>query len=499
MSCQLKIILFLGLVLFGACSSNKNDEKDLNTESTFWGTNLVKPRWFSEDKNFSLHDREGKLYPHLFFDTDPSPNFEDKTINFIVVTPAKSQVAYDFDLVTGKRFGRYLYCRQKDVWESYRSWIENPPYTEGLIPKMLDQLGKPQKVYVFGHEDYYASSSLEASHQVKVVGAVVEQICHEGSCIGKNNWESRLVLIAVDQHDEEMKEVNSIEALKEVVDWNKAKAFMQNGQGRNQFGEKDAPAIRITGEIKPGFAMKFAMSFSHTFNNEELSKIRTSCTKLYNYAWTKFGKLKSNEKEAMSVEDLKLKLRQKEKNKFAEKISSFDTEFKDFHKNYGIEFLTCSDIVAYQSLAEDKERHWFFALLTGFYRLERLGHVFNCKQKLWQLNPFIPNTNKREKDSTKSISECTDEDLDVAFSQISNYMNSLKQSGREYFRYVEYDNSSFGTHQKFYSWVNVTHKKLGCEDQKLVQKMYDFEVFPSDIHWVNRSAISEKKRFGIIY
>lgn len=499
MSCQLKIIFFFILSLLWSCSSHQDEGKDFETSTTNWSASLIKPKWFAEDKNFSFKDKDGSIHTHLFFDGAPNTNYDQKTINFIVVTPAGSQVAYDYDLLTGQRFGRYLFCRQKDVWESYRPWLELPPYTEGLVPRMLDQVGKPQKIYVFGSEDYYSSLDLKALHEVRVVGAIVEQVCHEGNCSGKNNWESRLVLIAVDTHDSSFEDVHSIEDLKEAVDWNKAKAFMQNAYGRNLYGEKDSPAIRVTGEIKPGFALKFATSFSHTFGDDDLSKIKRSCLKLYDHVWNSFGKIKPQEKEASSIEELKAKIRALDQKKQAGALITFGSEFKKFHQKYANEFLTCSDVVDYQMIESDKEKHWFFALLTGFYRLERLGNVFDCKQKMWQLNPFIPNTNRREKDSTKLIQDCTDEDIDTAFAQITNYMNSLKQSGREYYRYVEYDNSSFGTHDKFYSWVNVSHKRLGCEDQKLVKKMFDFEVFPHDIQWTNRSNISEKKRFGIIY
>ena len=46
----------------------------------------------------------------------------------------------------------------KNTWKIYLvySWkIYLPPFTVGFVPRMLDQLGKPQKVIVFGQAESF--------------------------------------------------------------------------------------------------------------------------------------------------------------------------------------------------------------------------------------------------------------------------------------------------------------------------------------------------------
>lgn len=501
MACQMKTsIILVCCTLFLATCSTLREKPDLNQEllshiKDQWSSVATDPKWFASDANFTSLDKEGNKEVHLFFDTTSTVNFSEKTLYFVVTTPAGSPASYDIDVVSGHRYKKNIFCEQNDVWGKYSKKIDKPPYTEGVVPRMLDQMGKPQKIVVFGNEDYYQEVSQKASHQVRVVGGVVEQVCHSANCIGRNNWDSRMVLIAVDMHDENMKEVVDIDGLKDKVNWEYAKAFMQNGQGRNRFGESEKPAFRVTGEIKPGFALKFTTSFSHIFEWEELEKIRNSCTKLYTYVWNNFGQMKNQEKDVETIADLNQKI----KAQLDKKNKTFGSEFRKFHNKYGKDFSTCTDFVKSSTINENPEKHWFFAMLTGFYKLERLGYIWSCNQRTWQDNPFISNTNKRERNSAADIMNCSDEEIDMAFNQLSVFLAGLKNSGREYFRYIEYDNSYHGTHEKLYSWVNVVGKTLACDDSKLSKVNVIEYAFPDDIRWINRSHLNDKKKFGIIY
>jgi hypothetical protein len=494
MGCQTKIWKLLILaVLINGCSSRKSKSPDL------WATINTKPIWFAEDPKLKNTDRDGNIEPHLFFDSEPKFSYEDKTLFFIVTTPSESQVAYDYDILSGHRYSKYIYCDQRDTWGKYSGKINTPPYTEGIVPQMLDQLGKPQKILVFGNEKFYQSEFMKASHQVRVVGGVVEQICHEGSCVGRDTWESRMVLLAVDPFDSRYSDVTNIDQLKDKIDWDYFKAFHQNSIGRNVVGDHEFPAIRVTGEIKPVFAMKFVSSFSHVFSFKELRNIRSSCLKLYEYVWETFGSLKASEKQISSIKDLKEKIIEQEKNKTVGTFKTFGGEFRTFYSKYGKQFQTCSDFVKTPHLQDDPAKHWFFTLLAGFYKLERLGHIYNCNQRVWQENPYLSSSTEREFDNAKSILRCTDEDLDLAMAQMVTYLTNLRLSGKEYYRYIEYDDSSFGTHERLHSWVNVETKTLGCEDKDLAKKLTQTQIFPEDVRWVNRSTIAEKKMWGIIY
>lgn len=491
-------------MLFLATCSTLREKPDLNEEllphlHNQWSSIATDPKWFATDANFTSLDKEGNKEIHLFFDTTSTINHADKTLYFVVTTPAGSPAHYDLDVVSGHLYKKNIFCEQNDIWGKYPKKMDRPPYTEGIVPRMLDQLGKPQKILVFGNENYYQEMNQKASHQVRVVGGVVEQVCHSSNCVGRNNWDSRMVLIGVDFHDGNYKDVKDLDDLKEKVNWELAKAFMQNSQGRNKFGESEKPAFRVTGEIKPGFALKFTTSFSHLFEWEELEKIRTSCTKLYDYVWNTFGQLKSSEREAETIMDLNKKIKDEQSAKKSNSNITFGKEFKKFHQKYGKEFSTCTDFVKNSSINENPDKHWFFALLTGFYKLERLGYLFGCNQRSWQDNPFIANTNKRERNSAQEIANCSDEEIDIAFTQLPVFLAGLKNSGREYFRYIEYDNSYFGTHEKLYSWVNVVGKSLSCDDNKITRANVIDYAFPDDIRWTNRSHLNDKKKFGIIY
>ena len=88
--------------------------------------------------------------------------------------------------------------RQTDIWKNYRGVIFRPPYTEGVIPRVLDQLGKPQRIYVFGSEEYYKNQTRVLANKVRVVGGVIEQFCTKAPCTKKNTWQSKMILLAVD-------------------------------------------------------------------------------------------------------------------------------------------------------------------------------------------------------------------------------------------------------------------------------------------------------------
>src|SRR5690606_6396478 len=112
---------------------------------------------------------------------------KDNSINFFPLTAVGAGHTYGLDLVSGKRFRKHRLYRQRDIWEKYPLVVERPPYTEGLVPRLLDPAGLPQKILVFGRPKFYQELDLNSgrSFRVRVVGGLVEQYCSKYPCTGQ--------------------------------------------------------------------------------------------------------------------------------------------------------------------------------------------------------------------------------------------------------------------------------------------------------------------------
>ena len=442
--------------------------RPIDSEKNTWNSSRGKPVWFKSAERFALKDTQGAYKHHHFFDFAPLINFKEKSLNFVVTTPAYSPVAYKLDIVSGSRFGVHSFCPQKDVWNSYDGILRSPPYTEGVVPRVLDQLGKPQIIRVFGREQYYKDNLNNLSHRVRVVGAVLEQHCEKPPCYGNDSWDSRMILLAVDPNDHRLKEVKNFSGLKKSIKWKYVKAFMENAGGRNVLSNKDVPSFRIVGDIKPGFALQFATNYSYVFKGKELNQIRRSCFKLYDHLWEKIGK-------PYYGRDLSTK-----------EARDFTRSFKKFHSKFGDKFTTCSDFVVSSNINDNTKRHWFFSYIEGFFKLQRLGYYYECSPRRWVKNPF-EYYQKRLYSPTKELQKCTAQEFNEAFPKAIKAMIRLKNLGKEHYRYVDYDNHRYGTHEKIYSWVRDRPRQFRCLDKskEWTTNQLDLSIFPSDIQWPN--------------
>lgn len=156
--CQLKSLIIL--LLFISCSWQK-PKNPFPAEMI----SLIEPKWFKENPNHALWDQNGKPQLHLFFDVDPELSLKKQTLNIVVHTPEGSSFKNDLDLHSGQTHYSHSYCKQKDIWENESGMIHLPPYSIGFVPRVLDQLGRPQN-YSFGNSQNLARtmnfSSFEA-------------------------------------------------------------------------------------------------------------------------------------------------------------------------------------------------------------------------------------------------------------------------------------------------------------------------------------------------
>ncbi|MBT6324548.1 MAG: hypothetical protein HOJ35_01145, partial [Bdellovibrionales bacterium] len=219
----MKIFVIIIFVIFNSSCSNLEQE-ELKTIKGL-------AQWHRVPKRFSFKDWEQNYIVHSFFDLLPFANTSENTINFIISNPYQSRYNYKLDLVSGKLFKKHLNCKHDDIWDKYQGSIHLPPFTRGYIPRLLDQLGAPQEVIVFGNEDRYQKSfsnnKNNESHRIRIIGSTILQYCSSYPCSNRSSWLSKLVLIAVAPEDKNYKGVTNLEEIKKIIDWDYVISFLQ--------------------------------------------------------------------------------------------------------------------------------------------------------------------------------------------------------------------------------------------------------------------------------
>ncbi len=476
---------------------------------------VAKSSWLKTNDLYNHKSHNGEYLIHPFFDLVPFASRQDNSINFVMTTPAGARNKYKLDLRSGKMYRRHQFCDQKDVWKKYSGNIYRPPYTEGFVPRLLDQLGTPQKIIVFGKNRYFQDFELTPtrSQRVRVVGSVLQQYCKSFPCRGKNRWQSRLVLVAVNPFDPTFERIHHINQLRKIVDWPYVKTFIENSDGRHISGKEDTPAYRVIGNIGPKESLVNSISKGHLFKFKELKVLRNSCHKFYDHIWSSVEEIRKkkrlnklglspkiahiwDKKDALSGNVLSGEIEEVRKKDVIDtsiRTSDFSIYFKHFYKNYRKRFLTCQKFVRDTSINANKRRLWFFSYLTSFFNAERLGYIYSCSRQTWIENPMLAN-GKRMYGHKRNLANCTSRELDRSFDMSITVQTGLFRSFQEHNRYIEYDEGSGATHQKLYSWVRSTGDGYSC-DRKRYEKV---SLFPQDINWQSFGEKGMRKRTDII-
>ncbi|MBF0205721.1 MAG: hypothetical protein HQK53_02420 [Oligoflexia bacterium] len=223
-------------------------------------------------------------------------------INFIVVNTVNSNAFYDFDLVSGKSFLRHRRCGQKDVWGQYKGQLYLPPYTEGVIPRLINAAGRPLQILVFGRGDYYANEVgpvVFSTHRARIVGALERERCLRVPCVGDGsnakgqNWSVETILLAVDPEDEAYQRITTVKQLKQKIDWDYMLAFLQNEEGGVEIEGHIYPYLRIAGkELGAKEAIEKVARDIYVFEKKDLFGMRSSCHQLYKFLWKNLGRIK---------------------------------------------------------------------------------------------------------------------------------------------------------------------------------------------------------------
>ncbi len=536
--CQLKRVekfkFFILLLTVVSCSGVKK-APELAAPIPLW---LDAPHTFrmSEKKasEFHLSSLEDDLPPvHLFFDHLPFVDFNKNMLNVVIQTPAGSPVEYAFNLLSGRFYTRRAYCKQKDVWRSYRNTINRPPFTTAFVPRLLNARGTPQKVFVFGSESFYKKNfsvkhgqQYQQSSRVRVVGGRILQFCDLYPC-KKHQWKSEIVLFAVPNGDSKFDDVKNLKDLALLTSWREVKAFIENGEGRSFDGAKltrGKPAYRLLSGSDAEKSLRFAFKYGKHFVFKNMKKMRASCYDLYEYVWKSSllvrqesitvvlkyeheqvkHKVKQQKLNAsrgaffennlaqmeIALAELQKKInlnnsKKKKKKKTINPATLFKNFLQDFSANFGEEFYLCSKYVRSASINSNPKRAVFMEYLIAFFQLDRMGHNFKCSTRSWLIRHKYLFEETIEKTIYDRLQNCSDSDLDSVFRTMTNYLNSLRRGDHRYIHFIDYDNGALGTHHKLYSWVVDSGKKLRCEKDSNQIKVDAKVGFPTDFLWDN--------------
>lgn len=505
---------------FLGCSSNPRPKaEEVKAKSV-----LAEPVWFNVPNRFNVREEDHSLATHPFFDLSPFRTKESLEISYYLTTPQGSAHEYEMDMVSGQNYRKRTYCSHKDIWKSYSGNIDKPSFNIGIIPRLLDQTGVPQSIWVFSDPKKVFSSKDNGraqSQRARVVGGVLLQYCKDYPCRTYTSWLSRLVLIGVNSFDPKFKDVRSIEDLKKKVDFKYVKAFAENAFGRKTSGPIQEPAYRLLGEMDAEKALSSAFKLGHLFEFNEINSLRKNCFYLYDYIWRSQKKVRANMAKVKKASDNYAKQMQEEARRIREiRSMALNTVFQDnirkdidedekvgekdylvdfqrfflhLHNRYGDRVRTCMKFVRPSSIKENRERTWFFAFVQNWFNLENLDYYYLCPRRSWLKNYKLA-SGKRRFDPNGSR-RCSNTDLDESFESGVNVMSSLASSSKPHYRFIEYDYGIGGSHDLLFSWVYSDGKKLGCDARKLED---DKLFFPEDISWKPFDAKSKRSRFDVI-
>ena len=514
-TCQRAIVL-IGLstqILLLSCSTDPKPER-IPEDSRAVQAEAV---WFNAPKRFSMRRSNYDFVTHPFFDLLPFRVKEKPDVSFYLTNKPNSKHYYDLDLVSGELYRKRTFCKQKDIWKSFKGSINRPNFAIGVIPRLLDQTSEPQSIWVFGNEDLFFDSDNNGkaqSQRARVVGGVILQFCENYPCRKNQDWLSRLILVGVNPFDTRFKKTTSLGQLKTKVDWNYVKAFAENGFGKTINSTVPAPAYRFVGELNEKQALEFAYKSGHEFSFDEINKLRKNCYFLYDYIWRTQAKVRKNmrapdikeDPEKQEIEEEKVldedpfkddilmskkvfnveekeKVKKKVKKERPKYLVGLNDFFFHIYNKYGERYKTCSRFVRPANPKENSERSWFFAFLSNFLNLENMGYYYHCKKRSWLPNPILPNGKRIF--NLKEERNCSNKDLDLAFAKSITFMTSLRNANSVHYKFLEFDSRIGGSHRQIFSWIRDNGKKPSCSARKHEVKG---SIFPVDISWKSFST-----------
>ena len=428
--------------------------------------NLITPKWFNIPLRFTLGEQDDKVAVHPFFDVQAYTveSKESDLINYILTTPEDSLYKYSLDLFSGKIYRDRDYCSQKDIWDSYEGDVFKPNFSLGIIPQTYDINQSPLQIMVYSSSTAHVVKFDPAPTKfatARVVGSVTVEYCESYPCDSKEKWSPTQYIIGVNHDDPGFSSIQSINDLKEKVDWNYSRAFLVNEGGVHSMGLKAYPAYRITKILNKERTLIFLKEKAIKLNLAEMTKWREGCFALYDQIWTKADEIRNGEG--------------------SDKPDEFFQYFKEFYKTSADDFYKCQKLIRPANINENSNRHWFFAFLLAVVNLEKNGFYYSCQEKSWAYNPKIDDQSYLN-DHMKEMERCRAKYFEKMFDQAINGLGLVKNHHNKSFRFIEYDSGIGSTHQKLYAWTISPNRSYTCK-QKPESRDNEFESFPHDVVW----------------
>lgn len=468
--CQLKKVtkfipwsVFL-VTLFASCTKAPVVEKK--------GHRVIIPEWGNIDQRFSYRDDKNQPVANPFYDIDPKiENLKAKSsdngiIHYFVTTPEASRFQYNFDVYSGQLYRSRAFCSQTDVWRAYKGDLNTPNFTQGIVPRILDQSSSPLKIIIISDKDKiepFKKSPLYFD-EAKVLGSLVIQSCESYPCDLPGKWQASQILVGVNARDPKFSQINSFMDLKAQINWNYLKGMITNMSGVHLLSDRIYPATRIAKELNLVDTFNYLHKSANILSDAKLTSVkkwRESCFSLYDGIW-----------------DESQKIRQRP----ARQSEAFLDYFRKFYKEKSDEFYRCSQLVRPANVIENMDRHWFFSYLQAFVFLEKSGYYYSCNQRTWNYNPRSGDGTLYV-DQLAELNRCRAQAFEASFDQAINGMRLMQNSSNQTFRFIEYDNRSGGSHQLLYAWIQEKGQNFICKGSKEPSKDFSLELFPSDVSW----------------
>lgn len=491
--CQLKSLVTLAVIFVSLNSCSWQNRKIADPDEL---VNVSHNRWFSTNLHHAIILPGGEVASHDLMDFSPQFQEGNKIVNVSIFIPHGSNHSYSIDLASGQKFYSHSYCVQKDVWNNSNDKIFRPPFSVAVIPRVLDQLGDPQKVLVWSKRKIIKDIFAHNFFKVKLLGAYLEKSCADGNCLGKSNWLSRLVFVAVDMEDKHYSKIDTLEEFKKFVDWERTTTILANLDGRNVLGDMIYPATKIGSLIDFDSSFEYFKKWSIFLEDAELKKIQKGCHILYEKLWSDVGEERPEDRPAKNIKEMKEKFKLTAELRKKKMPVGFARRLVDFTKKYFNEIATCERFVYHGNYNENSEKFWFLSYMGIFFKLHKDGHYFDCANRNWQKN-ILNEIGKSIYDIRKQIERCTEQDIDLAMSYLPNYLKKLKVE-KSFYRFIDYDNHPYGTHKKLYSWVKVNHVHMGCENDPNIKMYENFKIIPEEVAWKKRFSKDLAEKLKII-
>jgi hypothetical protein len=481
---RFSILIFI--LILSSCSSSKrsttkDNKKQLNVDESV-KINKFKP---IESKSSKPAAKKNIVLKHLTLDLNFELNEKTRIIKYLLTTPEFSSSRFQIDLRSGRYFEEQKICDQRIDFEDKSHVFTKTNFSLGVVPGILDQRAKPQRIVILGSANFHKEKPLQSQFKARIIGGFVEKSCNKGDCFKTGEWVSSLVLVGVQPSFEKYLEINNIAQLGEE-NLNQFKMDLTYLNGQNQAFGNLIPSLDISKFIDAKTVMSY-MKNNHIFlGKKRMSKIKRNCKILYNKMWNEIGarnsfeqdieNLNSNEKSSqLSYKELLDNTSRFKRNLFYQR---FRAKFRYFQKS----FNKCIKYITPSSIKLEEKRGWFFTYYTAINFLVNKGHNFDCSDNNWKKNLIKNNDNLS---TILTFGGCQAGSIDLAFKKAPIYLTDLANNNENYYYYRKEESTPFGTKNTINDWVEYNIKQLTCvQTQEELNKNYSF---PTNITWKARA------------